>query len=175
MHSFPLSPNCRRHCLDCGLHPGWHNTTGTQCSISMTLSAGDMIRFRLWRSANDSVLPDPLGMGMPPYHGSEWTLTATTINTGKTEVLGKMFFEDTCTAVCAAYHPSMLPRVWRPSPSFCARTVSGVTRFGAFHEHIGCVPCSSFFESEVRRGPFAIQPGNRCVCDTACLWFLYKR
>jgi hypothetical protein len=30
LHSFPLSDNCHRHCLDCGLHPGWHNTSGTQ-------------------------------------------------------------------------------------------------------------------------------------------------
>jgi hypothetical protein len=24
LHSFPLSANCHRHCLDCGLHPGWY-------------------------------------------------------------------------------------------------------------------------------------------------------
>jgi hypothetical protein len=46
---------------------------------------------------------------------------------------------------------------------FFEDTFSDVTRFGAFHEHIGCVPCDSFFESEIRREPYSIQPGNRQV------------
>lgn len=25
LHSFPLSDTCHRHCLDCGLHPGWYD------------------------------------------------------------------------------------------------------------------------------------------------------
>jgi hypothetical protein len=41
-HSFPLSANCHRHCLDCGLHPGWHNTSGTQCSIDLPQGIADV-------------------------------------------------------------------------------------------------------------------------------------
>ena len=48
-HAFPLAGSCRRHCLDCGLHPGWHNTTGTQCSINLAVAAQQTIRFRLRR------------------------------------------------------------------------------------------------------------------------------
>ena len=83
-HSFPLSANCKRHCLDCGLHPGWHNTTGTQCGLSLELTGGQAhLRFRLVRTANNSVLRNPLGMGLT-YYGSEWTLTAINM-TGSSE------------------------------------------------------------------------------------------
>ena len=74
LHAFPLSDNCHRHCLDCGLHPGWHNTSGTQCSVKVALGQGDAIRFRLQRTANGTTLHNPLGMGID-YIGSEWTLT----------------------------------------------------------------------------------------------------
>ena len=133
-HSFPLSPNCHRHCLDCGLHPGWHNTTGTQCAVPLILDAGDTIRLRLFQSANRSVFHNP-EMGVD-YTGSEWTATATNVSSGQQWVLGRMFLED---------------------------TFDGIVRFGAFHEHIGCTRCNAFYESEIRTGPFGIEPGNRTV------------
>jgi len=76
-HAFPLSGSCKRHCLDCGLHPGWHNTTGTQCSIPMTISEGDSFRFRLWRTDASAKYDDPTSGNT--YEGSEWRLTATRI------------------------------------------------------------------------------------------------
>ena len=44
-HAFPLASNCDRHCLDCGLHKGWRNTTGTQCSLNLNVTDGDSIVF----------------------------------------------------------------------------------------------------------------------------------
>ena len=79
MHAFPLVPSCHRNCNDCGLHPGWHNTTGTQCGVAMELSGGDGVRFRLWQSKPNATLADPLGMGLA-YAGAEWTLTATLLD-----------------------------------------------------------------------------------------------
>eukprot|EP00051_Salpingoeca_urceolata_P029130 m.6401 g.6401 ORF g.6401 m.6401 type:complete len:868 (-) comp2629_c0_seq1:146-2749(-) len=122
LHSFPLSPECHRHCLDCGLHPGWHNTTGTQCSLNHSLQEGDQLRFRLFRSARNRSLT----YQGHTYHGAEWTLTAR-LNGGPTKHVGVMLLQE-------AY--------------------GGVDRFGAFHEHIGCTPCSAFYESEVRSGPW---------------------
>ena len=135
-HAFPLVSSCHRNCNDCGLHPGWHNTTGTQCSVHMELSEGDHIIFRLWQSSPNSTLQNPLGMGLN-YHGAEWTLTATNkSNPTQIWTVGKMLLED---------------------------SYGGLTRFSAFHEHIGCTPCNEFYESEIRVGPYKIQPGNRAV------------
>ena len=146
-HAFPLSPSCRRHCLDCGLHPGWHNTTGVQCSLPMRIVDGAAVRFRLWRSAARARLPDPLGMGLPPYSGSKWQLTVeqpSAASSPPAQLVGEVFLEE---------------------------TYEGVSRFGAFHEHIGCVPCAAFYESEVRRGPWvrAPQPAPRVVCAASCV------
>ena len=134
-HAFPLSPSCQRHCLDCGLHPGWHNTTGVQCSVPMHVRSNDTIVFNLTRIATNQTLINPLGMELH-YVGDIWELIATNKTSMKVTNVGKMFLEDVHV---------------------------GLTRFGAFHEHIGCVPCDSFYESETRVGPFAIQPGNRTV------------
>jgi hypothetical protein len=142
-HSFPLSTTCRRHCLDCGLHPGWHNTSGTQCSIQVTLSEGDRLRFRLRRMVADVTYVDHAMPAHAPYSGSEWELSATKLSGGCglspwsgncTLVVGRMFWED---------------------------THSGISRFGAFHEHIGCTPCDAFYESEVRGGPWVQSPSPR--------------
>ena len=46
---------------------------------------------------------------------------------------------------------------------FLEDTFEGVSRLGAFHEHIGCTPCNAFFESEIRRGPWVDQPLPRAV------------
>ena len=146
-HSFALSSNCYRHCLDCGLHKGWHNTTGVQCHVQMpNLKDGDVLRFRLRRVENNATFDDPTqGLGLT-YKGSVWELTARQITVGVEEeeersaapsfVVGRMFWE---------------------------RTYSGITRFGAFHEHIGCCPCEAFYESEVRTGPWVTSPMPRPV------------
>lgn len=144
-HAFPLSPHCHRHCLDCGLHPGWSNTTGVQCSLALPIQEGQGFRFRLFRDKNSSTLHDPLGMGLT-YQGSEWVLTATRVDgaltasegarTNATVEVGRVFLED---------------------------TLAGVSRLGAFHEHIGCTPCDAFYESEIRRGPWIDQPLRRTV------------
>ena len=69
------------------------------------------------------------------YQGSEWILEATNMTgaQGSKWVVGKVFLEDSHI---------------------------GVTRFGAFHEHIGCTPCNSFYESEIRVGPYAIKSAD---------------
>ena len=155
MHAFPLVPSCHRNCNDCGLHPGWHNTTGTQCGVAMELSGGDGVRFRLWQSAPNATLADPLGMGLD-YHGAEWTLTATLLDSrrghgpdGRT-LAALSRAAGTAAAVEAA--PIVVGKM------FLQDTYSGIGRFSAFHEHIGCTPCDAFYESEVRRGPWVDAP-----------------
>lgn len=133
-HAFPLSGTCRRHCLDCGLHPGWRNTTGTQCSVPMLLRDGDSVTFRLRRVNVTAVIQNPVGLGLV-YNGSVWELTAA-LGNGSTVLVGRMLLEE---------------------------TFGGVARFGAFHEHIGCTPCAAFYESEVRRGPWISAPVPRVV------------
>jgi hypothetical protein len=122
LHAFPLeSDTCDRHCLDCGLHPGWHNTTGTQCSIKRKFVDGDKIMFRLWQSTANTTYADNSTGFKRTLHGSEWTLTAAVSTVelrikgiqAKPDVLGKMFFEG---------------------------SYEGLTRFSAFHEHFGCTP-----------------------------------
>ena len=34
-HSFPLSANCHRHCLDCGLHPGAPRWSSGRCRLAV--------------------------------------------------------------------------------------------------------------------------------------------
>lgn len=130
LHSFPYQDNgtCHRHCLDCGLHPGWRNTTGTQCSVPMVLSSGDSVTFRLQRTIPKITLHNMSGFGLV-YHGSVWQVTArisTYMGNTSTVLVGSMFWEG---------------------------SFEGIDRFGAFHEHVGCTPCNAFFESEIRRGP----------------------
>jgi hypothetical protein len=89
-HSFPLSPNCHRHCLDCGLHPGWHNTSGTQCSVKLPegIADGESFRFRLHRTAPYGVeLAPPAadGCGLT-YTGSTWQLDAVRFSPSGAEV-----------------------------------------------------------------------------------------
>jgi hypothetical protein len=140
-HAFALSPTCTRHCLDCGLHKGWHNTTGVQCHVPMRLADGDRLVFRLRRVVPNATFSDAQqGLGLL-YLGSEWELTARHVVGGdegaaSDVVVGRMFWEGT-------YH--------------------GISRFGAFHEHIGCCPCDAFFESEVRTGPWVSGPMPRDV------------
>lgn len=124
--------NCHRHCLDCGLHPGWHNTTGTQCSINMTnISNGDIITFRFFRvSQNTSFETNIKGIGFLKLYGSIWKLIANYTNGmgyKKSFVVGELFFED---------------------------SFEGISRIGSFHEHIGCTPCKAFTETESRHGPW---------------------
>jgi hypothetical protein len=142
LHAFPLSSTCHRHCLDCGLHPGWHNTTGTQCSISRTFKDGDQILFRLFRSATNSTYDDNSTGFKRTLRGSEWTLTAAVSTRelrrsgtpANADVLGRMFFEG---------------------------AFEGLDRFSAFHEHFGCTPCHAFYESEIRSGPWVASPSPR--------------
>ena len=66
------------------------------------------------------------------YRGSTWALKATRTNPYNSSsaavfTVGVMFLED---------------------------AHDGVTRLGAFHEHIGCTKCDAFAESEVRVGPW---------------------
>ena len=114
---------------------GWSNSTGTQCKMPIAISAGDSFRFRFWRS-NASTTHVFEGI---TYKGSVWSLMATPLQGDATPVMvGEMFWED---------------------------TFEGLKRFGAFHEHIGCVLCDSFYESEVRTGPFIAAPQARTVSN----------
>ena len=44
---------------------------------------------------------------------------------------------------------------------FWEGTFTGITSIGTFHEHIGCIPCDAFYESEIRRGPWIHAPVSR--------------
>ena len=44
---------------------------------------------------------------------------------------------------------------------FFERTYTGVTRVGAFHEHIGCTDCDAFYEAEQCTGIEVIAPTPR--------------
>ena len=72
-HSFPLSENCHRHCQDCGLHPGWTNTTGTQCGAPMAVAEGDGFVLRITRTAAITTYEYPPGHLL---NGSAWLVTA---------------------------------------------------------------------------------------------------
>ena len=141
LHAFALSPGCRRHCLDCGLHPGWKNTTGVQCSVPMRLNESDALRFRLHRTAAVATFSEPSqGLGLS-YQGSEWSLEASRVGAdgaveGSPVIVGRMFWQG---------------------------TFGGIDRLGAFHEHIGCTPCEAFYESELRTGPWIEAPQRRTV------------
>ena len=139
-HSFPLSPNCHRHCQDCGLHPGWHNTTGTQCGVALNISEGDGFRIRATRTAAITSYEYPAGHIL---NGSAWVVTAQrvrqngiTTTPGPVITVGRQFWEG---------------------------TFGGIARIGSFHEHIGCIPCDAFYESEVRRGPWIHAPVPRAA------------
>ena len=98
-HSFPLSANCHRHCLDCGLHPGWSNTTGTQCSIPVILNEGDSVMFSLNQiESNMSYVPDLPAPLNHIYRGSKWSLMAQISFANKTfqkVTIGTVFLENT--------------------------------------------------------------------------------
>eukprot|EP00041_Stephanoeca_diplocostata_P018679 m.393369 g.393369 ORF g.393369 m.393369 type:complete len:340 (+) comp21087_c1_seq21:223-1242(+) len=143
-HAFPLSSTCRRHCLDCGLHPGWHNTTGTQCSVSVPIGDGTGFMFRLRQVNPNTTYTDPNDSNHVVYSGSIWNLTVvpgtptqprhTRVAESDAILLGSVFFE---------------------------RTFGLVDRLGAFHEHIGCTPCDAFFEGERRFGLTVNAPDTR--------------
>ena len=49
-----------------------------------------------------------------------------------------------------------------------ADQTSGITRTSAFNEHIGCTPCDAFDQSEVRGGPWVLDPpGTKLVGATS--------
>eukprot|EP01063_Lacrimia_lanifica_P039772 TRINITY_DN881_c0_g1_i1.p1 TRINITY_DN881_c0_g1~~TRINITY_DN881_c0_g1_i1.p1 ORF type:complete len:311 (+),score=87.35 TRINITY_DN881_c0_g1_i1:76-1008(+) len=131
LHAFPVTDTCKRHCNDCGLHPGWHNTTGVQCGgQKVTVSPGDAIRTRIHRVEADAKFTFAETPKIE-YQGSVWRATAQVVSAAGVAAapfeIGKIFFES---------------------------LDGGLDRFSAFHEHIGCVPCSAFYESEIRRGPW---------------------
>jgi len=134
-----MSSTCKRHCLDCGLHPGWHNTTGTQCSVPLELVDGDRLRFVLEQLQSNTTMPFVLDGATIVYPGAVWQLTVARF-TGpngdfvSNTTLGKVFFE---------------------------RTHTGVSRVGAFHEHIGCTDCDAFYEAEMRSGIEVLAPTPR--------------
>ena len=96
-HSFPLSENCHRHCQDCGLHPGWTNTTGTQCGAPMAIAEGDGFVLRITRTAAVTTYEYPPGHLL---NGSAWLVTAQRVRQrgvpttpGPVVVVGKQFWE----------------------------------------------------------------------------------
>lgn len=158
MHAFPLVPSCHRNCNDCGLHPGWTNTTGTQCGVTMELSGGNGVRFRLWQSKPNATLADPLGMGLD-YVGAEWTLTATLLDTRRGH--GADGRTRAALALAAAPGGSSAATATVAEPivvgkMFLQDTYAGIGRMSAFHEHIGCTPCGAFYESEVRGSSYLL-------------------
>eukprot|EP01060_Flectonema_neradi_P040869 TRINITY_DN9470_c0_g1_i1.p1 TRINITY_DN9470_c0_g1~~TRINITY_DN9470_c0_g1_i1.p1 ORF type:complete len:291 (+),score=52.78 TRINITY_DN9470_c0_g1_i1:131-1003(+) len=128
-HALPVSTeSCHRNCNDCGLHPTWTNTTGTQCYVKMDIKEGQKLTFTFERlSRNESYLYQGY-----TYYGSTWRLSASGTH------IGTMFWED---------------------------TFEGIDRLSSFHEHIGYTPCDSFYEEEMRTGPFITSPSPRSPVD----------
>eukprot|EP01063_Lacrimia_lanifica_P026849 TRINITY_DN3686_c1_g3_i1.p5 TRINITY_DN3686_c1_g3~~TRINITY_DN3686_c1_g3_i1.p5 ORF type:complete len:222 (+),score=62.14 TRINITY_DN3686_c1_g3_i1:890-1555(+) len=134
-HAFPVSTTCRRHCLDCGKNRGsggWHNSTGTACGgQNITIAHGDAVRTRIHQIDGNATYRWPETPGVV-YRGSIWRAEVQVVSkdgvAGPPIAIGTQFFEGVVGG--------------------------GITSFGAFHEHLGCVPCDAFYESEVRRGPF---------------------
>ena len=160
-HAFALSPNCHRHCLDCGLHKGWHNTTGVQCHVPMRLAAGERLRLRLRRVNANTTFDEPTqGLGLM-YHGSVWELTA--MRVGMRRATDRGGYVDNSGSEDGGGDNDDARGAFVVGRMFWERTYGGISRFGAFHEHIGCCECDAFFESEVRTGPWVHAPISRAV------------
>jgi len=149
LHSFPLSDSCHRHCLDCGLHPGWHNTSGTQCSFPLEIQNGNRLSFRLRQTTSNTSYTFQQQHASAKWHvtyfGSIWTLEAT-MTQGKIQV-----------------GSAEKTKVLKVGEMFMQENYGGVSRLGAFHEHIGCTDCDAFYESERRNGPWVTAPSPRNV------------
>jgi len=200
-HAFPVSSTCDRHCLDCGLHPGWTNTTGTQCHVQLNVTDGDKI---LW-DIRQSEVNSSYAFGNVTLNGSEWTVTAQYTARGQATrniTVGQVFFERSwrglkkyvqAHASCLSLNVSMHSlvdscAVWKlvsPCGTNVPATVPATAfahSLGAFHEHIGCTECDAFYESEIRTGPWVLQPRPHTVkninftrVNASCQLFDFRR
>ena len=58
--------------------------------------------------------------------------------------------------------------VWTVGRQLLAEQTGGIVRTSAFNEHIGCTPCDAFDQSEVRGGPWVLEPpGTKLVGATS--------
>ena len=186
------SPTTHASCCLCsGLHPTWTNTTGVQCVIPYTFEEQDHLRFHFVRTNTSSTYAIP-GLPGVVVNGSVWSLSATLTsqrtqqpNTSQhqqqqqpntpqhqhqqqQQPTKQLLVHPDNTKDQPQQNPPQPPkpstRVFDIGTVFLEQTFGGVTRLGAFHEHIGCTPCDAFYESEQRSSLQVDREGGRsCV------------
>ena len=136
-----------------GLHPTWTNTTGVQCVIPYIFEEQDHLRFHFIRTNTSSTYSVP-GLPGVVVNGSVWTLTATLMSQHQRQPARHLpGHSDNITFQPhkkSEQSSKQLPKQFDIGTVFLEQTFGGVTRLGAFHEHIGCTPCDAFYESESR-------------------------
>ena len=136
---FPMHENCKRNCNDCPVAPSKHDDGST----------GTQCKVFIPRYANQELrmrvrrveAEGSVEMYGRTWTGDVWEVTVQDLGTGELWTVGRQLIAD---------------------------QTSGITRTSAFNEHIGCTPCDAFDESEVRRGPWVLEPpGTKLVGATS--------
>ena len=130
--AIPDQENCKRNCNDCAVHTGEVHDDG---------STGTQCKVFIPRYANQELrmrVRRVEAEGSREMYGRTWTggvweVTVQDLGTGD---------------------------VWTVGRQLLAEQTGGIIRTSAFNEHIGCTPCDAFDQSEVRRGPWVLEPNG---------------
>ena len=128
--AIPDHENCNRNCNDCGVHVGDKVDDG---------STGTQCKVFIPRYANQVLrmrVRRVEAEGSREMYGQTWTggvweVTVQDLGTGE---------------------------VWMVGRQLLAEQTGGIVGTSAFNEHIGCTPCDAFDQSEVRGGPWVLDP-----------------
>ena len=128
--AIPDHENCNRNCNDCGVHVGDKVDDG---------STGTQCKVFIPRYANQELrmrVRRVEAEGSREAYGRRWAggvweVTVQDLGTGE---------------------------VWMVGRQLLAEQFGGIVKTSAFNEHIGCTPCDAFDESEVRGGPWVLEP-----------------
>ena len=138
--AIPDHENCNRNCNDCGVHVGDKVDDG---------STGTQCKVFIPRYANQVLrmrVRRVEAEGSREMYGLTWTggvweVTVQDLGTGE---------------------------VWMVGRQLLAEQFGGIVGTSAFNEHIGCTPCDAFDQSEVRGGPWVLEPpGTKLVGATS--------
>ena len=128
--AIPDHENCNRNCNDCGVHVGDKVDDG---------STGTQCKVFIPRYANQVLrmrvrrveAEGSREMYGQTFTGGVWEVTVQDLGTGE---------------------------VWTVGRQLLAEQFGGIVGTSAFNEHIGCTPCDAFDQSEVRGGPWVLEP-----------------